>query len=120
MRATAKAHTNIALIKYWGKRNEELILPTNSSLSVTLDGFYTETTVQFKEELERDIFILNEEEISGVPYDQVTNYLELFRTYADKKGLFADVNSINKVPTAAGFASSASGCAALAGATSKA
>ncbi|HLR54852.1 MAG TPA: diphosphomevalonate decarboxylase [Pseudogracilibacillus sp.] len=120
MRATAKAHTNIALIKYWGKRNEELILPTNSSLSVTLDGFYTETTVQFKEELERDIFILNEEEISGVPYDQVTNYLELFRTYADKKGLFAEVNSINKVPTAAGFASSASGFAALAGATSKA
>lgn len=120
MRATAKAHTNIALIKYWGKRNEELILPTNSSLSVTLDGFYTETTVQFKEELERDIFILNEEEISGVPYDQVTNYLELFRTYADKKGLFAEVNSINKVPTAAGFASSASGFAALAGATSRA
>src|SRR5699024_8259789 len=120
MRATAKAHTNIALIKYWGKRNEELILPTNSSLSVTLDGFYTETTVQFEEGLERDIFILNEEEISGAPYDQVTNYLELFRTYADKKGLFAKVNSTNKVPTAAGFASSASGFAALAGATSKA
>src|SRR5699024_7770145 len=120
MRATAKAHTNIALIKYWGKRNEELILPTNSSLSVTLDGFYTETTVQFKEELERDIFILNEEEISGVPYDKLTNYLELFLTYADKKGLFAEVNSINRVPTAAGFASSASGFAALAGATSKA
>src|SRR5690625_4609176 len=120
MRATAKAHTNIALIKYWGKRNEELILPTNSSLSVRLDWFYTETTVQFKEELERDIFILNEEEISGVPYDQVTNYLELFRTYANRKGLFAEVNSTNKVPTAAGFASSASGFAALAGATSKA
>lgn len=120
MRATAKAHTNIALIKYWGKRNEELILPTNSSLSVTLDGFYTETTVHFKEELKRDIFILNEEEISGVPYDQVTNYLELFRTYAEQKGLYAEVNSTNKVPTAAGFASSASGFAALAGATSKA
>ena len=60
MRATAKAHTNIALIKYWGKRNEELILPTNSNLSITLDGFYTETTVHFKEELDRDVFILNE------------------------------------------------------------
>src|SRR5699024_6108968 len=120
MRATAKAHTNIALIKYWCKRNEELILTTNSSLSVTLDGFYTETTVQFKEELERDIFILNEEEISGVPYDQVTNSLELFRAYADKKGLFAEVNSINKIPTAAAVASSASGFAAMAGATSHA
>jgi len=120
MRATAKAHTNIALIKYWGKRNEEIILPTNSSLSVTLDAFYTETTVHFKEELERDTFILNDQEISGVPYDQVTNYLELFRTYADRKGLFAEVHSLNKVPTAAGFASSASGFAALAGATAKA
>lgn len=120
MLATAKAHTNIALIKYWGKRNEELILPTNSSLSVTLDGFYTETTVQFKEELERDIFILNEEKISGVPYDQVTNYLDLLRAYAGNKGLFAEVHSTNKVPTAAGFASSASGFAALAGAASKA
>lgn len=120
MRATAKAHTNIALIKYWGKRNEELILPTNSSLSVTLDGFYTETTVHFKEELNRDIFLLNDQEISGVAYDRVTDYLELFRNYADRKGLFAEVQSINKVPTAAGFASSASGFAALAGATAKA
>lgn len=120
MRATAKAHTNIALIKYWGKRNEELILPTNSSLSVTLDGFYTETTVHFKKDLEHDVFILNDKEISGVPYDQVTNYLQLFRTYAKQTGLFAEVNSTNKVPTAAGFASSASGFAALAGATAKA
>ena len=32
----ARAHTNIALIKYWGKANEEYILPMNSSLSLTL------------------------------------------------------------------------------------
>lgn len=120
MHATAKAHTNIALIKYWGKRNEKLILPTNSNLSITLDGFYTETTVHFKEELDRDVFILNDEEISGIPYDQVTNHLQLFRNYANRQGLFAEVNSLNKVPTAAGFASSASGFAALSGATAKA
>lgn len=120
MRATAKAHTNIALIKYWGKRNEELILPTNSSLSVTLDGFYTETTVHFKEDLKRDIFTLNKEEITNIAYDRVTNYLDLFRNYANKQGLFAEVHSINKVPTAAGFASSASGFAALAAASAKA
>lgn|SRR5690625_874638 len=120
MRATAKAHTNIALIKYWGKRNEELILPTNSSLSVTLDGLYTETTVHFKEELKRDVFLLNNEEITDIAYDRVTNYLDLFRNFANKQGLFAEVNSTNKVPTAAGFASSASGFAALAAATAKA
>lgn len=120
MRATAKAHTNIALIKYWGKRNEHLILPTNNSLSVTLDGFYTETTVHFKEDLEKDVFTLNEETISGVAYDRVTTYLDLFRQYAKKEDLFAEVRSTNQVPTAAGFASSASGFAALAAATSRA
>lgn len=119
MRATAKAHTNIALIKYWGKRHEKLILPTNNSLSVTLDGLFTETTVDFDEGLDRDIFILNGEEISGVPYERVTNYLDLFRSYSGKQ-LFAKVTSTNHVPTAAGFASSASGFAALAAATAKA
>jgi len=120
MRATAKAHTNIALIKYWGKRNEQLILPTNNSLSITLDGFYTETTVHFKENLTEDIFILNDEIISGVPYNQVTTYLNLFRNYVQRPTLYAEVNSINKVPTAAGFASSASGFAALAAASARA
>ena len=120
MRATAKAHTNIALIKYWGKRNEELILPTNNSLSVTLDGFYTETTVEFKDSLEQDSFILNDEVITNIAYERVTNYLDLIRQYANKPKLFAEVKSINKVPTAAGFASSASGFAALAAAATKA
>ncbi len=120
MQATAKAHTNIALIKYWGKRNEQLILPTNNSLSITLDGFYTETTVHFKEALTEDVFKLNDEVISGIPYDQVTTYLDLFRDYIQKPNLFAEVISTNHVPTAAGFASSASGFAALAAATAKA
>src|SRR5690625_59357 len=120
MRATAKAHTNIALIKYWGKRNEELILPTNNSLSVTLDGFYTETTVSFDNELTEDIFILNDQRITGVAYERVTNYLDLIRKFANVTNAHAEVTSINKVPTAAGFASSASGFAALAAATTKA
>lgn len=120
MRATAKAHTNIALIKYWGKRNEELILPTNSSLSITLDGLYTETTVQFDETLTEDNFILDEEVITGEAYRRVTKYLDMIRDYAGHTGLYARVTSTNKVPTAAGFASSASGFAALAGAATKA
>lgn len=120
MKATAKAHTNIALIKYWGKRNEPLILPTNNSLSVTLDGLHTETTVHFRDDLDKDIFVLNDKEITDIAYDRVTNYLDLFRRDAGKEGLFAEVTSINKVPTAAGFASSASGFAALAAATQKA
>lgn len=120
MQATAKAHTNIALIKYWGKKDESLILPTNNSLSLTLDGFYTETTVHFQEELEKDRFVLDDEHIVGVPLTRVTNFLDLVRQLAGKEKLFADVRSVNKVPTAAGFASSASGFAALAGAATHA
>jgi len=120
MQATAKAHTNIALIKYWGKRDEALILPTNNSLSLTLDGFYTKTNVTFKEELEEDIFSLDDELISGEQYRRVTVFLDLIREYAGKPNLYAEINSINEVPTAAGFASSASGFAALAAAATKA
>lgn len=120
MRAVAKAHTNIALIKYWGKRNESLILPTNNSLSVTLDGLYTKTAVTFNQSLKKDLFYLNEKPISGKAYEQVTQFLDKIRFMADSPELYAEVTSVNKVPTAAGFASSASGFAALASAAQKA
>lgn len=120
MQATAKAHTNIALIKYWGKRNEGLILPTNNSLSVTLDGFYTKTSIRFVEDAVEDVFYLNDERITGVPYERVTDYLNLVRSLSDQPHRYAVVDSLNTVPTAAGFASSASGFAALAAASTKA
>src|SRR5690625_74059 len=119
MQATAKAHTNIALIKYWGKRHESLILPTNNSLSITLDGFYTKTTVTFDDQLEKDQFYLNDEKITGQAFERVTTFLDLVRQLAGRN-INAKIDSLNKVPTAAGFASSASGFAALAGAAAKA
>lgn len=119
MQATAKAHTNIALIKYWGKRHESLILPTNNSLSITLDGFHTETTVAFDDQLTKDQFFLNDTKVSGTPYERVTSFLDLVRQLAGKQ-MYAKIKSTNKVPTAAGFASSASGFAALAAAASQA
>lgn len=41
--ATCTAPVNIAVVKYWGKRDSELILPTNDSLSVTLDQDHLRT-----------------------------------------------------------------------------
>src|SRR5699024_2572566 len=120
MRAVAKAHTNIALIKYWGKQNESLILPTNNSLSVTLDGLYTKTAVTFNPSLKEDLFYLNEELISGKAYEQVTQFLDKLRLMSVSPELYAEVTSVNKVTTAAGFASSASGFAALASAAQRA
>ncbi|WP_238907153.1 diphosphomevalonate decarboxylase [Clostridium sp. YIM B02506] len=119
MKAKAKANTNIALIKYWGKRDNELILPMNSSISITLDGFYTITSVEFKEYLKNDIFILNNKETEEKERKKISKFLDVVRELSRTK-LYAEVNSENKVPTAAGFASSASGFAALAAAASKA
>src|SRR5699024_6766915 len=116
MTATAKAHTNIELIKCWGKCFDELILPANTCLCVTLDGFYTKTTVEFDKKLTEDKFTLDNEEVTGEAYKRVTKYLDLIREYGEIEGLFAKVDSTNAVPTAAGFASSASGFAALAAA----
>lgn len=45
MGKTVRAHANIALIKYWGKKDERLRLPLMSSLSMTLDRFYTDTKI---------------------------------------------------------------------------
>lgn len=110
-----RAYTNIALIKYWGKRDEELFLAMNSSLSLTLDSFYTETSVAFEDKAEKDVFYLNDELQDEAATKKVSNFLDLFR---EKAGITtrAVVKSTNFVPTAAGLASSASGMAALAGA----
>ena len=117
--AVAKANVNIALIKYWGKRNEQLILPYTSSLSLTLSDLYATTSVHFDESLSVDFVTLDG---SALPTDDSTRLrvvamLDLVR---EKAGIStkAKVVSHNHVPIAAGLASSASGSAALATAAS--
>lgn len=115
----ARAYTNIALIKYWGKKNEALILPINNSLSLTLDAFYTETEVIFSDSYIADEFYLDDTLQDEKATKKVSQFLDLFRKEAGIS-LKASVISQNFVPTAAGLASSASGLAALAGACSTA
>jgi diphosphomevalonate decarboxylase len=57
--ACAQAHPNIALVKYWGKRDTALNLPTVGSLSITLDKPRTCTRVRFDTSLTEDRFLLN-------------------------------------------------------------
>lgn len=118
---TAKANTNIALIKYWGKKDESLFIPTNDSLSLTLDEFYTQTTVQFSSQLKQDKVIFDSKELSSRDnqYKSITNFLNLIRKKANCNSK-AIVDTKNTVPNSAGFASSASGFAALTAASSKA
>lgn len=117
--ATARAHTNIALIKYWGKKDANLIIPQNSSLSLTLDHFYTDTTVTFSETLTRDQIIFNGQEADEQTQTKMSQFLDLIRQQAGRSA-FASVETTNHVPNAAGLASSASGYAALAAAGSRA
>src|SRR3989344_2315495 len=63
MKATAVANANIALVKYWGKRDNRLILPTNSSISMTCDGLQTKTTVEFSSQYRKDEVVINNEEL---------------------------------------------------------
>ncbi len=119
MKATARANTNIALIKYWGKRDEQLFLPMNSSLSITLDQYYTVTTVEFIEELTKDMLVLNHTLADMKEQIKISAFLDIIREKAGIQ-LYAMIKTQNHVPTAAGFASSASGYAALAAAASRA
>lgn len=116
---TARAHTNIALIKYWGKADTTLMLPATSSLSMTLDAFYTDTQVVFDAQLTADTFTLDHQVQSGASLAKVSAFLDHVRALSHQSS-FARVSSINHVPTAAGLASSASAYAALALAASTA
>ena len=116
---TVRAHTNIALIKYWGKKDEDLKLPYTSSLSLTLDQFYTETSVVFDVHLESDQIYLDGMLLVGEEKTRVVDFLNRFRLMYHVS-MFAWVRSENHVPRAAGLASSASAFAALAAACAKA
>jgi diphosphomevalonate decarboxylase len=111
MKATAVAHPNIALIKYWGKAEVERNIPAVGSLSITIDGLTTTTTVRFDPGLTEDRFLLAGRETPEM-VGRVSRCLDLVRERVGSPDS-AWVESANDFPTAAGLASSASGFAAL-------
>lgn len=123
--ATASAPVNIACIKYWGKRDTKLILPTNSSLSVTLDQDHLRSTTTSRADpsFSHDRLWLNgkEEDIKeGGRLATCITELRRLRRELEKgegvpkiSGYPVHIASYNNFPTAAGLASSASGFAAL-------
>lgn len=117
-RATALAHPNIALVKYWGKRDDALNLPASGSLSITLDGLRTRTSVRFDPALRDDDIVLNGRR-DEAESRKLSAFLDLLRAHAGV-ATRAHVVSDNDFPTGAGLASSASGFAALAVATDRA
>ena len=118
--AIAVAGTNIALVKYWGKREEALNLPATGSLSLTLDRLGTRTRVAF----DGGAGGADRVTLDGLPASpkfaaRATAFLDRVRARAAVEER-ATVETFNSVPTAAGLASSASGFAALAVAAARA
>ncbi len=114
-KATARAHSNIALVKYWGKREavpKGLNLPATGSLSMTLDRLHTTTSVAFRDGGPDEVW-LGGTPAPGPAAERVSRFLDLVREQAGVSGS-AVVRSWNNFPTASGLASSASAFAALA------
>ena len=117
--ATAIAFSNIALIKYWGNRDDTLRLPSNGSISMNLDGLETRTCVSFDPLLPADDLTINGMHSSRIALERVSQVLDVVRRKAGIN-LFAQVESESNFPAGAGIASSASAFAALALAAAKA
>ena len=111
MKKTAIAPANIAFIKYWGKKDEKLRTPTNSSISMNLSNLLTTTTVEFNQEFAKDTVnigrILDEKEGKRV-IDHLDRVRKIARIISKAK-----VCSKNNFPSGTGLSSSASGFAAL-------
>lgn len=112
MVVTARAHPNIALIKYWGKRDVPLNLPVVGSISITLGGLETVTRVSPAKAGE-DHFSLNGEAASPKEARRLKAFVDILRARSGRTDAL-HIESRNTFPTAAGLASSASGFAALA------
>ncbi|XP_060585236.1 diphosphomevalonate decarboxylase-like [Ruditapes philippinarum] len=119
---TCTAPVNIAVVKYWGKRDENLVLPLNSSVSVTLsqDQLRAKTTICACEHFtENKIWLNGREDTFESP--RIQNLLKEVKNRAKQQGdggkildWKIHICSENNFPTAAGLASSAAGYACLA------
>lgn len=112
MKAIVRAYSNIAFIKYWGNKDDNLRLPLNSTLSMNLHGVSTDTKVEWLSELSGDILMLNGQEAESSALERVSEHLDFIRNRLNISS-YALVESTNNFPMGAGIASSASSFAAL-------
>lgn len=121
---TCIAPVNIAVIKYWGKRDETLLLPFNDSISASLDTdqLCAKTTIMISQHFEKDRIWLNgcEEKINNPRLQKcLTEIRKRTKLNDEQKDWKVHICSENNFPTASGLASSAAGYACLAMALAK-
>lgn len=118
MKATAIAHPNLAFIKYWGRKDEKLRLPTNGSLSMNLSEMTTTTTVEFSDSFSEDTVEIDGQQIDKEAKRTIV-HLDRIRNLANISTK-AKIISQNNFPSSTGLSSSSSGFAALTVASVKA
>ena len=111
----AKAPSNIALVKYWGK--VEVQIPANTSISYTLTNCFTQTNIKFTRKPTEgfDIKVLLEGKEAPDFKEKILNFFEIAQPFIPFIQSYSfEISTKNTFPHSSGIASSASGFAALA------
>lgn len=118
-KSTARAHANVAIAKYWGKRDTALNLPFVDSVSFNIANLQTETTAVWDEEDFRDALSINGWQVPAHTMGRMQRILDEIRAQKgwNKRCV---LTSNNNFPHSTGLASSASGFAAAAAAATTA
>nr|WP_321227008.1 diphosphomevalonate decarboxylase [uncultured Psychroserpens sp.] len=113
---TWSSPSNIALVKYWGKKEHQI--PENPSISFTLNNCKTTTTLSYSKkentnDFSFDVFLDGDKKEDFKPkietfFKRIEAYLPFLRDYHFK------IETSNTFPHSSGIASSASGMSALA------
>ena len=108
---SAKSYANIAIIKYWGKEDSQKMIPSTSSISLTLENMFTQTTLTcLPDDAKSDLFYIDGVLQDEAEHAKMAAVLDRFR---DEKPQFVRIDTTNNMPTAAGLSSSSSGLSAL-------
>lgn len=107
---TVKSYANIAIIKYWGKTDAQKMVPATSSISLTLDNLYTETSLSPLDNACSDAFYMDGVRQSEAEEAKMTAIINRFR---QRPTDYVRIDTTNNMPTAAGLSSSSSGLSAL-------
>mgnify|MGYP003083329677 FL=1 len=108
---TVRSYANIAIIKYWGKKAEKEMVPATSSISLTLENMYTETTLSpLPADTTSDAFFINGQLQNEAEHAKMSKIIDRYRP---EVAGFVRIDTKNNMPTAAGLSSSSSGLSAL-------
>ena len=108
---TVRSYANIAIIKYWGKKAEKEMVPATSSISLTLENMYTETTFSpLSADASSDAFYINDQLQNEAEHVKMSKIIDRYRP---EGAGFVRIDTKNNMPTAAGLSSSSSGLSAL-------